>query len=53
MHCYLTAWHYPCIKVTTKPSKEKNTRLAQVYVKGTSIHVEVSTTWYVDIWFDT
>lgn len=33
--------------VTAKPSKEKNTRLAQVYVKGTSIHVEVSTTWII------
>lgn len=33
--------------VTAKPSKEKNTRLAQVYVKGTSIHVEVSTTWLI------
>ncbi|KAJ7383155.1 hypothetical protein OS493_030307 [Desmophyllum pertusum] len=33
--------------VTAKPSKDKNTRLAQVYVKGTSIHVEVSTTWVI------
>ena len=33
--------------MTAKPSRDKNTRLAQVYVKGTSIHVEVSTTWYV------
>lgn len=33
--------------VTAKPSKEKNTRLAQVYAKGTSIHVEVSTTWLI------
>lgn len=32
-------------KVTVKPSKEKNTRLARVYVKGTSVHVEVSNSW--------
>ncbi|XP_015766890.1 PREDICTED: uncharacterized protein KIAA0355-like [Acropora digitifera] len=33
--------------VTVKPSKEKNTRLARVYVKGTSVHVEVSNSWLI------
>lgn len=33
--------------VTVKPSKEKNTRLARVYVKGTSVHVEVSNSWII------
>jgi len=33
--------------VTVKPSKEKNTRLARVYVKGASVHVEVSNSWII------